>query len=221
MEILTSLSPGTLKVKEKVLFQYPPIEIYKGFLYFLVGKSGSGKTLFFEFLVNVLSQKGISFSYMPQYYQNIFLDTSTVRDFFIDMEPNRVLKTKKLLSLFGLNWEKLIRRKVIELSTGMQQRFILSLALSLDSEIYLLDEPFSNIDKETSKKILSHIVKESDTMKKTFFLIMHEVEYLQTLRGLPNVKVLYIDPRDRVLKTLTVEEFINKTSLGECMKYFL
>jgi ABC-type multidrug transport system ATPase subunit len=221
MEILTSLPAGILKVKEKVLFQYPPIDIYKGFLYFLVGKSGSGKTLFFEFLVDFLSNKGIGFSYMPQYYQNVLLDTSSVKDFFIDMEPDRVLKTQKLLSFFGLNWEKLLRKKVIELSTGMQQRFILSLALSLDSEVYLLDEPFANIDGETSKRILSLIAKESERKKRSFFLIMHEVEYLQDLRGLQNVKVLYIDPRDRVLKILTVEKFIKETPLGRCMKYFL
>jgi hypothetical protein len=50
---------------------------------------------------------------------------------------------------------------------------------------------------------------------------MHEVEYLQSLRGLPNAKVLYIDPQDWVLKILTVEEFISETQLGKCMKYFL
>lgn len=59
-----------------------------------------------------------------------------------------------------------------ELSGGQAKRVALARALAADREILLLDEPLSNIDEETKKKILDYLDKNYKG-KKTILYVTH------------------------------------------------
>lgn len=66
--------------------------------------------------------------------------------------------------------------KISELSGGMRQRAALARALSMDSKVLLMDEPFSALDKQTKNMLrdeIEHIWMET---KKTVVFVTHSVE---------------------------------------------
>ncbi len=79
-------------------------------------------------------------------------------------------KTEKHLRAVGL-WDD--RKKLVtELSGGMARRCAIARALSFDSDILILDEPFTGIDSERKYEIISHI--KEHTKEKTIILISHD-----------------------------------------------
>ena len=63
-----------------------------------------------------------------------------------------------------------------ELSGGMRQRVALARAFTMDSEILLMDEPFSALDKQTSNHLRQELQDIWMKTHKTIFFITHSVE---------------------------------------------
>ena len=63
-----------------------------------------------------------------------------------------------------------------QLSGGMRQRVALARAFTMDSEILLMDEPFSALDKQTSNRLRKELQDIWMQTKKTIFFITHSVE---------------------------------------------
>ena len=70
-------------------------------------------------------------------------------------KPFRVADNSKIIERLGLS--DLLQKKVTELSIGQQERVSLALALSQKAKYYLLDEPFSAQDSESTSRILEII----------------------------------------------------------------
>ena len=64
-------------------------------------------------------------------------------------------------------------RQIGELSGGQQQRVFLARALAQQAELFLLDEPFTGIDKKTETVILE-VFAELRAMSKTLLVCSHE-----------------------------------------------
>ena len=58
----------------------------------------------------------------------------------------------------------------------MRQRVALARAFTMDSEILLMDEPFSALDKQTSNRLRKELQDIWMQTKKTIFFITHSVE---------------------------------------------
>ncbi len=69
----------------------------------------------------------------------------------------RIADNSHLISQLGLS--ALLNKKVTELSIGQQERVSLALALSQRAKYYLLDEPFSAQDLESTNKIIEFITE--------------------------------------------------------------
>lgn len=63
-----------------------------------------------------------------------------------------------------------------QISGGMRQRTALARALTMDSSVLLMDEPFSALDKQTSNMLREELQKIWMETKKTILFITHSVE---------------------------------------------
>ena len=63
-----------------------------------------------------------------------------------------------------------------ELSGGMRQRVGLARALSVDSQVLLMDEPFSAVDEQTRRKFLEDLLNLVKDENKTFIFVTHSIE---------------------------------------------
>lgn len=63
-----------------------------------------------------------------------------------------------------------------ELSGGMRQRVALARALAVDSDILLMDEPFSALDNQTKNILLEELHNIWLTTKKTIIFVTHNVD---------------------------------------------
>ncbi len=63
-----------------------------------------------------------------------------------------------------------------ELSGGMRQRVGLARALSVDSKVLLLDEPFSAVDEQTRRKFQEDLLALVANENKTFIFVTHSIE---------------------------------------------
>jgi len=86
---------------------------------------------------------------------------------------NRQEKVLQALEMVGLKgWEK---SRIHELSGGMQQRVGLARALAIDSEIILMDEPFSALDPLIRRQMQDEFLNLRSTVKKTVVFITHDL----------------------------------------------
>lgn len=63
-----------------------------------------------------------------------------------------------------------------QISGGMRQRTALARALTMDSKVLLMDEPFSALDKQTSNRLREELQNIWCETKKTILFITHSVE---------------------------------------------
>lgn len=63
-----------------------------------------------------------------------------------------------------------------ELSGGMRQRVGLARALSVDSQVLLLDEPFSAVDEQNRRKFQEDMLELVRNENKTFIFVTHSIE---------------------------------------------
>lgn len=146
------------------LFSTTDFTLPKKGLILIKGKNGSGKSMFINYLTGFSDVEKFqgeihadtALSDVPYMTNPILLVKGTLEDnmFGRKMDP-------ELLKLLGIHFQdKRIDDNSINLSFGEQQKLNLLRVLSEDSELYILDEPFTNLDKETIKNLstyLSHL----------------------------------------------------------------
>lgn len=82
-------------------------------------------------------------------------------------------KVNEILELTGL--EELKERNPMNLSGGQKQRVAFASILAMDPELYIIDEPTSQLDPESTEEIFK-IIASLKKMKKTILLIENKVE---------------------------------------------
>lgn len=174
-----SLSFGSVQVFENL-----SLAIERGEFVAVVGPSGCGKTT----LLNLFSQfikpatgRVICAERLRMVYQhdslfpwqtvreNISLGLRQVRD-----EAGRNLQLKKILELIKL--EGFAEHYPHQLSGGMRQRVELGRALVGDSDILLLDEPFSSLDYLTRIRMRNELARMLYQLPRTVVLVTHDIE---------------------------------------------
>jgi len=91
-------------------------------------------------------------------------------------------------------------RQISQLSGGQQQRVFLARALTQDSSIYLMDEPFAGVDAATEKAIIK-LLKELKEKRKTVLVVHHDLntaaEYFDWIMML-NMRLVKFGPTEEV-----------------------
>ena len=89
-------------------------------------------------------------------------------------KEERKFKVDQYIEAVGLSSAR--NKYPYELSGGMQQRVAIARALALESDILLLDEPFSAIDPKLRLELQELISKLSKEHKKTVVFITHDID---------------------------------------------
>lgn len=168
----------------------PKFELNKNDKVSIVGKSGQGKTTFINILSRYLefdsekykidgrSRKGnLDLAYISQ---EIDLFNLTVRENLTlganinNEELNKYIKDAGLeewVQKLENGLDTVVGERGLKLSAGQKQRLNLIRGILLDREIYILDEPTSNLDTETEELIINLIKKY--LKNKTVIIVTH------------------------------------------------
>ncbi|MCU1268585.1 MAG: cmpD [Acidobacteria bacterium] len=174
-----SVSFGSVEV-----FRNLSLEISQGEFVAVVGPSGCGKTtllnLFSGFLKPSLGSVVCSGRVRMVYQHDGLLPWQTaaqnialgLRDLSSEAERKRQLN--EMLRL--INLEEFAGHYPHQLSGGMRQRVELARALAGDTDILLLDEPFSSLDYLTGLRLRRELARMLEELPRTVVLVTHDIE---------------------------------------------
>lgn len=162
----------TKKYFNKTALDSLNLTVEPGVILGLLGPNGSGKTTFLKIAAGLLTKssgditidgKSIGtetkaiVSYLPdkmflQKWMKIKDAKDYYKDFFKDFDMR---KFTELLAYMNLQEDM----KITSLSKGMAEKLLLTLCLSRNAKLYLLDEPLGGVDPVTREKILDAILR--------------------------------------------------------------
>ncbi|WP_064092463.1 ABC transporter ATP-binding protein [Rossellomorea aquimaris] len=166
----------------------------KGKIYGLLGPNGSGKSTTLKMIAGlVLPNSGnvtmnneritrkiaSKVSYLTEL--DMFYEAFTVEGMirfyasqFIDFDRERA---KELIAFMKLDTSK----KIKHLSKGNRGRLKLVLALSRNTEVLLLDEPFSGLDPMVRDSIVRGLLSYIDFGNQTVIIATHEIDEIEAI----------------------------------------
>ncbi|MCQ2742212.1 MAG: ABC transporter ATP-binding protein [Bacilli bacterium] len=88
--------------------------------------------------------------------------------------PKEEINSKTMAAAEVLGITELLKRKPREMSGGQRQRVALGRALVRNPEVFLLDEPLSNLDAKLRVSMRSEITRLHQELKTTFIYVTHD-----------------------------------------------
>ncbi|WP_347313581.1 ABC transporter ATP-binding protein [Defluviimonas sp. SAOS-178_SWC] len=179
---------GSVEALKNMSLEFP-----RGQLTSLLGPSGCGKTTLLKIIAGLIPAdtgtievggKAITgpgddrafvfqdFALLP--WANVLRNVAFGLELRGVPKSEREAKAEKYIANVGLSgFEKSFPH---ELSGGMRQRVGLARALSVDSQVLLLDEPFSAVDEQTRRKFQEDLLSLVEHENKTFIFVTHSIE---------------------------------------------
>lgn len=147
----------------------------------VIGNIGAGKTTLLKGISNlngseVVREKEYTIFYKQDLETLPKMFVSTYLDFMKAFVPEfNIEKATHLIGGFSIN----LYDRLQDLSSGQKDIISTILALSVDREYIVLDEPFTRVDPFNRKKLTNLIIDEYEHKK--FIIASHEVEHLERL----------------------------------------
>lgn len=176
------------RLNNNILIKYPNIDIYRNDKVLIYGKSGKGKSTLLDLIcgfktansgkVNFYNQKNkiikpeSIINYCPQ--DILILNDNLIKNVSFEFGRSKKIKRDKDEMNFNFNKNLSRSKSVINASAGEKKRIGVLRALYQKNEIYIFDEPTSNLDTINTEKFFNHIKKFKN---KTFIVITHNLKY--------------------------------------------
>jgi len=158
-----------------------------GTVYGLVGKNGAGKSTLIDSILGLVTlDKGTidtkyvtpdNISYMTS--EKVYSDKTKLKSIIeytklISLNFNDSLMLD-LIRPYNIDLSK----RIEELSRGEAVAFSFCLALARDTEVIIMDEPFSGIDIITRELMISTLFTEVDVSNKCLIISSHELSFIE------------------------------------------
>ncbi len=156
----------------------------------ILGENGTGKTTFINWLTQNL-EIGISIKEQTP-------DISQFKNLTVETYLQNIIGIKLVEPSFQtdvvkpLNINKILNRKMIELSGGELQKVLIVSCLGKKASIYLLDEPSANLDIENRLNVIKAIKKFIINNKKCCFIIEHDIMMSVSFAQEQNSKIILV-----------------------------
>lgn len=193
--------------KEKQLLKNIDFNIKEGEHIGIIGESGSGKTLFISFILGLLENsewringiakmKGLTFSLVPQDSRNSFNPMMNIEDHFFEILHNiksKVEIREKIVEVLKKMYiedpERVLKCYPFQLSGGMLQRVSIALAILIEPDILIADEPTTALDYITQNEILFLLNDLKKNRKTSIIVISHDFKVMEKI--VDKVYVMY------------------------------
>ena len=119
-------------------------------------------------------------------------------------------RTEKYLEIVELT--KFANYYLSRLSGGMKQRVSLARAFSYDSELILMDEPFTSLDYKLKKTVINAFMRLWEEDKRTVVYVTHDIDEAVELGD--NIYLFSVPPV-KILRKFNTAEYPNKLALKE------
>jgi len=209
---------------EKVVLKDVNFSLDEGNILCILGPSGCGKTTILNSIggfiknnsgkiflngedISSLNPEDRNISTVFQSYglftnKNVLENVAYGLKFKNVKKQDRINKSLEILKIVGL--EGYEYRKVHELSGGQRQRVALARSLVISPRLILLDEPFSNLDKNLRITMRNEIKKLVKYFKMTTILVTHDQEDAFTMAD----RVILMN-EGKIIQNSTVTELYN------------
>ncbi|MFN6944932.1 MAG: ABC transporter ATP-binding protein [Cytophagaceae bacterium] len=200
------------------------LKLEKGEILSIVGENGSGKTTLIKLIHGLLDADegkllfkgkpitGPAYNLVPGHPDmeiveqslNLFLKHSIKENILYNLRRfDKEFQSERLQFLLNLfNLQGMEDKIPEELSGGQQQRAALAKALAGDTELLLMDEPFSNLDIMLKDEIKKKVIRTAKEEGITVIFVTHEVKDALSLSDkiavLKNGRLLQFDTPQKI-----------------------
>lgn len=211
------------------------IEVLKGFscefesnkVNVIIGASGAGKTTLLKILTGVID---------PQEGNILFDDIDvtgySVRDRNISLVNQNIIlyphlsvfkniaapltftdagaeeiKTRVTKLAEDLGIEILLNRKPREISIGQAQRVAIARAIIKNPDLYLFDEPFSNVDEETTASLIYELKSIFNKLSATAIFITHSLKEAMAIGD-----IIYVLDDGKIIDKMPASELMDSNN---------
>lgn len=199
MDYILNIENLTVKYGDKVALNDVSVLIKSGNFIGLLGSNGAGKSTFINAITGLQKITKGKITYNDRFLRNKkqpfaslgFSPQTQVMDWYTSVWDNVMiglkLADKKREEVFALCESALKRVSLLEererivdtLSGGQQQRVQIARAIAHQPDIYILDEPTTGLDVETSEALLSYL-KDQTALGKTVIVSSHDINLLES-----------------------------------------
>lgn len=179
-EVILKVKNLNVELNGEKILENLSFEVKEGEVLTILGPNGAGKTVLLKTLLKLLPYKGeiewkpgIKIGYVPQRLPFIKDVPMSVKEFF-KLKNASENEAKSILKLIGLE-EKILEKKIGDLSSGQFQRILVGWALVSNPQVLLFDEPMAGIDiggQESIYQLLEKLRKEKNL---TILLVTHDL----------------------------------------------
>lgn len=134
-----------------------------------------------------------------------------------NIDKNKMnMRTRELMKMINLDYEKFSERYPLELSGGQQQRVGVARAFALDPAIILMDEPFSAVDPISRRQLQDELIAIQKKLEKTIVFVTHDIQEAVKIADkiclLNNGEIMQYDTPENIIKNPKndfVRKFVN------------